>query len=187
LASVERGTLEIAGPATEHDRGREETQTIEAEIKKAKEDVPYEWTLAVRESGRECPATHILARGNAAMPKGEVQPAFPRCLTERIPKFSEQAADAASSGRRTVLAEWIANAENPLTARVMMNRIWQHHFGEGLVKTTTDFGRAGSPPSHPELLDWLATELCRAWMVAEEDAQADHDECDVLAIFARGQ
>ncbi len=132
---------------------------IEAEIKKAKEDVPYEWTLAVRESGKECPATHVLARGNASAPRGEVQPAFPQCLTNRKPTFHEQTADAVSSGRRSVLAEWIASAENPLTSRVVVNRIWQHHFGQGLVKTTTDFGRAGSGPSHPELLDWLAAEF----------------------------
>jgi hypothetical protein len=66
-----------------------------------------------------------------------------------------------SSGRRRALADWIASPENPLTARVMVNRIWQHHFGRGIVSTPSNFGRLGGVPSHPELLDWLATEFIR--------------------------
>ena len=85
--------------------------------------------------------------------------AFPALLT------GEQPPIAAGSGRME-LARWIASAENPLTARVMVNRIWQHHFGEGIVRTPNNFGKLGTPPTHPELLDWLATEFVKSgWSV----------------------
>ena len=73
-----------------------------------------------------------------------------------------------SSGRRRALAEWIASPENPLTARVMVNRIWYWHFGRGIVATPGNFGKMGVPPSHPELLDWLATEFVRqGWSIKQ--------------------
>lgn len=68
--------------------------------------------------------------------------------------------------RRLALARWITDAANPLTPRVMVNRIWQYHFGESLVSTPSDFGANGSPPTHPELLDWLAAEfMARGWSI----------------------
>lgn len=81
-----------------------------------------------------------------------IEPAFLTLLGDSKPEIKPT---ERTSGRRTALAEWIADAENPLTARVMVNRIWQHHFKQGLVPTPNDFGRLGEEPSHPELLDWL--------------------------------
>jgi len=81
-------------------------------------------------------------------------------------RISQLANGRLSSGRRRALAEWIASPDNPLTARVMVNRIWHHHFGRGIVSTPSNFGRMGSLPSHSDLLDWLATEFVRdGWSV----------------------
>ena len=89
--------------------------------------------------------------------KGQpIAPGFLDVLSELgLPEFTSQAAREDSTGRRTALAKWIADPRNPLTTRVIVNRIWQQHFGIGLVATSSDFGRLGDQPSHPELLDWL--------------------------------
>ncbi len=84
--------------------------------------------------------------------KTEVEPAFLSLLGQPAPKIK---AMTKTSGRRSALAKWIANKDNPLSTRVIVNRIWQHHFGKGIVPTPNDFGTLGELPSHPELLDWL--------------------------------
>ncbi|MFN3148380.1 DUF1553 domain-containing protein [Bremerella sp.] len=98
--------------------------------------------------------THRLYRGEPLQKREEVLPNAPEIFTDL-----ELPGDAPEAERRQKLAEWVASADNPLTARVIVNRIWQFHFGTGLVDTPSDFGAAGVPPSHPELLDWLAREL----------------------------
>ena len=133
------------------------------EVKKQRDErrrqrVPYDHqALAVSE--REQTPTHILRRGNPHLVGREVKPAFPTVLNPLAVDVPPVPEDAKSSGKRRVFAEWVANTENPLTARVMVNRIWQYHFGRGIVRSTNDFGQLGTPPTHPELLDWLASEF----------------------------
>jgi hypothetical protein len=103
----------------------------------------------------------LLHRGDPEQPRDPVVPAVPVVLGGL--KMDRETVE---SDRRRALAEWLADAANPLTARVMVNRIWQGHFGVGLVETASDFGRSGTKPSHPELLDWLAMEFVRSgWSV----------------------
>jgi hypothetical protein len=102
------------------------------------------------------PETHVLLRGNPHVPGDKIAPGFPSIYGGRRPTIPTPPSDAKSSGRRLVLAQWIASPDNLLTARVMANRIWQHHFGRGIVRSPNNFGLGGDPPTHPELLDWLA-------------------------------
>jgi hypothetical protein len=128
-------------------------------------NAPFEWALAVREEGQKVKPTQVLIRGNAGTPGAEVQPAVLSVLGgQQLPIAPP--AGGQSSGRRLALARWLTGRDNPLAARVMVNRIWQHHFGQGIVKSTNDFGRVGIPPTHPELLDWLAAEFIESgWSV----------------------
>jgi hypothetical protein len=128
------------------------TEQIARRLREAVPDLPRGYFL--REPGPEPPPTHILLRGSAARPGPQVAPGVPAVLVSTQPAFLPP--DQHTSRRRLTLARWIASADNPLTARVIVNRVWQFHFGEGLVRTPSDFGVMGSPPTHPELLDWLA-------------------------------
>ena len=101
----------------------------------------------------------LLIRGNYTQPGEEIQPGFPAIL--RNGKQIEDQQTVLGLGRRKAFAEWLTQENHPLTARVLVNRVWQGHFGEGLVRTANDFGKQGELPTHPELLDWLATEFIR--------------------------
>jgi hypothetical protein len=105
----------------------------------------------------------LLNRGDPEQPQDPVAPTIPSAFgDESLPLDSDE------SQRRQLLADWLVRSDNPLTARVMVNRIWQGHFGGGLVETPSDFGNNGIPPSHPELLDWLAAEFIRSgWSVKQ--------------------
>jgi len=118
-----------------------------------------ELALSVNNCSVNPPQSTVMIRGNPHVPGDKVEPGFPTVLGFPDPKFSVPNKGARSSGRRTVLANWIASKENPLTARVIANRIWQHHFGRGIVASANDFGKFGEKPTHPELLDWLAAEF----------------------------
>jgi hypothetical protein len=115
--------------------------------------------LCVTERSAEPPPTHVLLRGSPYAQGEEVRPGFPSVITATLPRIPAPGENAESSGRRRVLAGWIASPHNPLTARVIVNRLWHYHFNRGLVRSTSDFGYGGTPPTHPELLDWLASEL----------------------------
>ena len=104
--------------------------------------------------------TFVLIRGNYLTPGDRVGPGVPGFLTGADSQFEVQPPSwGGSSGRRLAFARWLVHDKHPLTARVIANRVWLHHFGHGLVNTPDNFGRAGQQPSHPELLDWLASEL----------------------------
>jgi hypothetical protein len=115
--------------------------------------------LCVSESGPHAPDTFVLMRGNANVPGAKVEPGFLSVLSRSDPVIPEPAVGAKTCSRRTVLANWIASKDNPMTARVMANRVFQYHFGRGIVRSSSNFGFQGDKPTHPELLDYLATEL----------------------------
>ena len=112
----------------------------------------------MRDLGPTAPPTHVLAVGNFERPLEEVQPGFLTIL-DPAPAKIVPPADGHSTGRRSALANWLADTKNPLTPRVMVNRLWHHHFGVGIVATPGDFGRMGQRPTHPELLNWLSAEF----------------------------
>jgi hypothetical protein len=104
----------------------------------------------------QAPPTHTLKNGNVQAKGDEVQPGFLSILDPGDATITRPAG-LNSTGRRSVLAAWLTDPKNPLTARVMVNRIWHYHFGRGIVATPGDFGRRGAQPSHPALLDYLST------------------------------
>ena len=117
--------------------------------------------------GPDAPATHVLAGGAYDKPRAEVEPGFLTVIDPAPPKIVPTP-DGRSSGRRTALAKWLTGPRNPLVARVMANRIWHYHFGRGIVATPSDFGVKGEAPTHPELLDWLASTFVeRGWSLKQ--------------------
>src|SRR5262249_11458843 len=120
---------------------------------------PYATARAIGEAGQKPGPTHFLNRGLPDSKGPIVTPGGLSGSHESDYEFPTPPPNAKSSYRRRGLAEWLTSKQNPLTARVMVNRIWQHHFGEGIVRTPSNFGKLGEAPSHPELLDWLAVEF----------------------------
>lgn len=127
---------------------------LEAQVQQLKAETPdLPRAYYLFEDSPNPQPTHLLLSGRASNPGPVMQPRVPAVLTSQQPLF---AADQHTSRRRIALAQWMVSPENPLTARVMVNRVWQHHFGRGLVATPSDFGDRGATPTHPELLDYLA-------------------------------
>jgi Protein of unknown function (DUF1553)/Protein of unknown function (DUF1549) len=113
----------------------------------------YIWT----EAGPKAPETHVFKRGDPARPGAVVGPGVPAILASRQPDPPRPL--ARTTGRRLWLARWLTSRDNPLVARIIVNRVWQAHFGQGIVASSSDLGVMGDAPSHPELLDWLASEF----------------------------
>jgi len=128
----------------------EKRSALQAEIAKLSEK-----PKAYAGKFEEPPETHRLYRGDPLQPREVIAPGT---LTQIGPKHPLPT-DVTEPQRRLALAEWITAKDNPLTARVIVNRLWQYHFGRGIVDTPSDFGINGVKPTHPELLDWLASEL----------------------------
>ncbi len=127
---------------------------------------PFATARAVTEEGPDPLPSYFLHRGDPGSKGSRMDPGVLSVAAWRPVTFEEPAPQAPTSGRRRQFAEWIASERNPLTARVMVNRIWQHHFGEGIVRTPSNFGVTGQAPTHPALLDWLAVEFVESgWSV----------------------
>ena len=141
----------------------------------------------------EVPPSYFLIRGDPFSPGSEMSPGFLTAATRGDLPTVIPRPDGRTSGCRLALAEWIASRDNPLTARVIVNRVWHHHFGRGIVRTLDNLGRMGDAPTHPELLDWLAVEFMdRGWSIkalhrllmtseAYRMASSHHDEASAAA------
>jgi len=148
----------VARMSDDDKRGHQE---LAEQIRSLEQQKPksYPTARAVGESGSKPGPTYFLHRGAPDSKGPVVTPGALSVINGTDYEFPAPPPDAKSSYRRRGLAEWLVSRQNPLTARVMVNRIWQHHFGEGIVRTPSNFGKLGQPPSHPELLDWLAVEF----------------------------
>ncbi len=114
------------------------------------------------------PPSYFLIRGDIESRGSLMKPGFIDVITYGNPPVEDPPANGRTSGRRRALAAWLGSADNPLTARVIVNRIWSHHFGRGIVGTLDNFGKMGETPTHPELLDWLAVEFMdRGWSIKQ--------------------
>jgi hypothetical protein len=149
-------------------------EKLTAELKKFDKLKPTRgsnWITTATELGHaESPPTFVRFGGVHERPLDEVQPALPALWASgAAPQITPA---ATSSGRRTALANWITSPGNPLTARVFVNRVWSQYFATGIVSTVADFGRAGTKPTHPELLDWLADDFVKqGWSVKKLERQ----------------
>lgn len=143
-------------------KAAEDLKAMDARIAEIRTKKPPEDFVSVlTEPAHHQPVTHVFHRGDYHQAKNAVPPGALSVLnpTGQPVEFPAQRAGLETSGRRLAFAEWLTSPTNPLVARVLVNRVWLHHFGRGLVNTPADFGLMGEKPSHPELLDWLANDF----------------------------
>ena len=146
-----------------------ETESVRKQLDEVKgrlRQQPY--VRALMDTGGRPSTTFLLKRGNHLSPGDAVTPGVPAVLTTGLAPYRVDPLKHGqdSSGRRLALARWLTQPGHPLTSRVMVNQVWLRHFGRGLVPSPSNFGRSGEPPTHPQLLDWLATEFVRrGWSI----------------------
>ena len=200
------------GYTEENDKRLRDYKKLAEQLKqydKLKPESGSDKITAMNELGRaDAPPTFRFFGGSQERPEEEVQPGFPAAIAggarpEIVPAVTALG-HPFSSGRRTALANWIASPQNPLTARVYVNRVWAQYFGAGIVKSVSDFGRAGDKPTHPELLDYLADSFVKSgWDIKKlqrqilvsrvyressdprDDAYKADPENKLLAVFPR--
>ncbi len=143
----------------ENDRYRSLVAALEKVQTEAKQLPKEDFVLSLAKCEPHPQTMHVMLRGNPHVPGDAVEPHYPELFGDDVPLIPAAAEDARSSGRRRVLADWLTRDNNMLTSRVIANRVWQHHFGRGIVRSANNFGQLGTPPTHPELLDWLAVWL----------------------------
>jgi hypothetical protein len=163
---VERHQAELDAEALSTPEARRRLEAIEGQIANLRAAIPdlrrgYFLFEPPVTPATAPPETHLLLRGSPSNPGPRVEPGVPTVLAARQPAFSQT---GPTTRRRLALAKWLIDERNPLVARVIVNRVWQGHFGQGIVRSASDFGVMGTPPTHPELLDWLAH-----WFVHEAD------------------
>jgi len=140
--------------------GPPNTMAEMSKLKKDKTQKPPAWSImALTERTPKPRTTHLLWRGDVKNVGPAVTPGVPAAFAREPLEVPSPELNAKTTGRRKALAAWIASAKNPLTWRVVANRLWQHHLGEGIVATPSNFGRTGARPTHPELLDYLTQEM----------------------------
>ncbi|MEW6161287.1 MAG: DUF1549 and DUF1553 domain-containing protein, partial [Verrucomicrobiota bacterium] len=160
-------TSAVAGKLKGDEKKRWEE--LNAELKKFADLHPGPLPIATGmvDLSQEAPPTFLLQRGTYDAPKEQVEPGFLSVLNPNPARIAP-VREIKSTGRRATLARILSDPANPLTARVMVNRLWHYHFGRGIVATPSDFGIKGEPPTHPALLDWLAQEFIRSgWSVKQ--------------------
>ncbi|HEX4590202.1 MAG TPA: DUF1553 domain-containing protein, partial [Gemmataceae bacterium] len=165
--AVEVSDDDLAKRFPEYAALRDRVKTTVAERERDRPP-PIETIAAFVETDPNPPAHHLLKRGQHGQPGAEVRPGTIAALSTPTNTFAvgRRPAEQVSTGRRTAFARWVSSPENPLFARVMVNRIWQHHFGAGIVATADNLGISGAKPSHPDLLDYLAAEFAASgWSV----------------------
>ena len=169
-AAIDRQVAELQSQLKSAETAQDQAQT--ADLKQQISEVEakrraYGKVQALWDVGTAS-ASRVLRRGNVNAAGVLVQAGFPEILQPPGTATTARAegAQGETSGRRLALARWLTRGDHPLTARVLVNRVWHHHFGRGIVATLGNFGRSGSPPSHPELLDWLAVDLVQhGWSI----------------------